>query len=65
MMVGKYPKRLENLRVFEGWINFKFCVLRLILSANAKPRMVTAGQLVLDVRVWLLGGRWLGGCCGR
>ena len=37
MMVEKYPKRLENLRVFEGE-----CVLRLISSANTKPRMVTA-----------------------
>lgn len=39
---GEIPKRLENVKKFEGYLNFKFCVAGLISNARIKPRMVTA-----------------------
>ena len=29
IIMEKYPRRLENLKKFEGYLNFKFCVVRL------------------------------------
>lgn len=42
MIVGKKPRRLQNLNNFEGWVNLRFWVIRLISIARAKPRIVTA-----------------------
>ena len=46
-------------------MNFKFCVLRLILSANTKPRMVTARVVNSRCKGMLLGGLLLGVCGWR
>lgn len=40
--IGKYPKRLENLKRLEGYINFKFLAARLSSNARMKPAIVTA-----------------------
>lgn len=40
--VGKYPRRLENLKRFEGYLNFKFLAARLSSNAKMKPVMVMA-----------------------
>ena len=40
--IGKYPKRLENLKRFERYINFKFLAARLSSNARMKPAIVTA-----------------------
>lgn len=40
--IGKYPRKLENLKRFEGYLNFKFLVARLSSNAKMKPVMVTA-----------------------
>lgn len=39
--MGKYPKRLENLNILDGKLNFRFYVMLLISSARVKPRMIT------------------------
>lgn len=41
MIVGKYPRRLENLRGARGCLNFRFCVEVLRSRAMVNPRMVT------------------------
>lgn len=40
--VGKYPRRLENLKRFEGYLSFKFLATRLSSNARIKPVIVTA-----------------------
>lgn len=40
--IGKYPKRLENLKRLEGYINFKFLAAKLSSNARMKPAIVTA-----------------------
>ena len=42
MIVGKYPRRLENLNRFDGCVSLRFCEARFSSSANVKPRSVTA-----------------------
>lgn len=41
MIVGKYPRRLENLKGARGCLNFRFCVKVARSRAIVKPRMVT------------------------
>lgn len=40
--IGKYPRRLENLKRLEGYMNFRFLAARLSSSARIKPVIVTA-----------------------
>lgn len=40
MIVGKYPRRLENLNMFEAGLSFRFLVTRLSSSARTKPVIV-------------------------
>lgn len=42
IMIGKYPRRLENLKRFEGYLNFRFLVARLCSNARMKSIIVTA-----------------------
>ena len=42
MIVGKYPRRLENLKMIEGCESLMICEARFSSSANVKPRSVTA-----------------------
>lgn len=41
MMVGKYPRRLENLNMLEGDLNFRLSAARLSSSAKTNPVRVT------------------------
>lgn len=50
MIVGKYPSWLENLKEFDGWLNFRFWVMLLISSARIKPRIVIARAVIF--RYW-------------
>ena len=61
MMVGKYPKRVENLEESDGYIYFKFCVLRLILNASTKPKVVTARAVNFKCRGMAIRGMVVGG----
>ena len=40
-MVGKSPRRLENLNRFDGYLSLRFCEVRFNSSARMKPRSVT------------------------
>lgn len=41
MIVGKYPRRLENLNILEGDLNFRLSAARLSSSAKTNPVRVT------------------------
>ena len=41
-MTGKYPRGLENLKRFEGYLNFRLLVARFISNARMKPVIVMA-----------------------
>lgn len=41
IMIGKYSRRLENLKRLEGCLNFRFLVARLSSNARVKPIIVT------------------------
>lgn len=41
MIVGKYPRRLENLNVLEGDLNFRLSAARLSSRARINPVKVT------------------------
>lgn len=41
MIVGKYPRRLENLNRFDGYLSLRLCEVRFSSSARMKPRSVT------------------------
>ncbi len=45
MMVGKNPRRLENLNMLEGVLNFRVSVDRLSSRAKAKPVRVTVSAV--------------------
>lgn len=47
IIVGKYPRRVENLKLFVGCLYFRFWVLRVISNARVKPNMVTARAVIL------------------
>lgn len=47
IMVGKYPRRLENLSVFDGGLSFRFLVTRFSSNARAKPMAVAARAVSL------------------
>lgn len=42
MKIEKYPRRLENLNIVEGYSDLRFCVVRLSLGIRTKPNTVTA-----------------------
>lgn len=41
MMMGKYPRRLENLNRFDGYLSLRLCEVRFSSSARMNPRSVT------------------------
>lgn len=44
--MGKYPSKLENLKAFEGWWNFRVWVMLLISRAKIKPRIITVRAII-------------------
>lgn len=42
IMIGKYPRRLQNLKRLEECFNFKLLVARLSSNARMKPIIVMA-----------------------
>lgn len=61
MMVGRYPKELENLNGFDACLSVRFWVMRLSSSATMKPSRVTIRAVNLRWKGMAIGGTIAGG----